>query len=195
MGKINLNKPLSKEKIKEWESFIRFWDSWGLKPKKAFKILGKYYLDHKENFIVNDMNVFDRMDNRKIFVSMIGYIYWYMETNKIRWNAALEELCKNNDEQMFIGLRDMLVPGAVMNGYISWSPGTFKKRMKQWRQYFFDQGWLHKDMRPEIIESRKALEKKGIIEKRKNKKVAKAIGKAINSKIFTAAIKKKKKKK
>ena len=27
--------------------------------KKAFKILGKYYLDHKENYTYKDMNVFD----------------------------------------------------------------------------------------------------------------------------------------
>ena len=67
MGKIKLNKPLSKEKIKKWESFIRFFDARGLTPKKAFRILGKYYLDYKENYIVNDMNVFDSMDNRKIF--------------------------------------------------------------------------------------------------------------------------------
>ena len=189
MGKINLTKPLSKDVIKKWESFIRFWDSWGLQPKKAFKILGKYYLDHKENYTYKDMNVFDNLNNRKFFVSLVGYIYWYMKENNIRWEAALKQLCTNNDQFVVITLEDMLIPGATLNGNISWQPATFAKRVKQWRQYFFDQGWLHKDMRPEIIKARKALERKGVIRKKRSRQLAKIKGKAIGSHIIGDVIK------
>ena len=48
------------------------------------------------------------------------------------------------------------------------SPVTFAKRMKQWRSYFFENGWLNYDMRPEIIRSRKIFERKGV-KKKKNK--------------------------
>jgi len=113
--------------------------------------------------------MFGDKDNRKIFISMVDYVYWYMEKKNIKWEAALKELCKKQDQEMIIGLREMVVPGAVVKSQIAWSPNTFAKRMKQWRSYFFEKGWLHYDMRPEIIRSRKALERKGVIKKAKRK--------------------------
>ena len=78
------------------------------------------------------------MKNRKIFISMVDYVYWYMEKKNIKWEAALKELCKKQDQEMIIGLREMVVPGAVVKSQIAWSPNTFAKRMKQWRSYFFE---------------------------------------------------------
>jgi hypothetical protein len=112
-----------------------------------------------------------------------------MKENNIRWEAALKQLCTNNDQFVVITLEDMLIPGATLNGNISWQPATFAKRIKQWRQYFFDQGWLHKDMRPEIIKARKALERKGVIRKKRSRQLAKIKGKAIGSHIIGDVIK------
>ena len=154
MGRIKLTKLL-----------IKFFEQRGIKAAEAFEILSKHILENKENYTYNKFYIFGDKQNRKIFISM-DYVYWYMEEKNIKWEAALKELCKNQDEQMIIGLREMLVPGSVKQSQIAWSPATFAKRMKQWRTYFFEKGWLNYDMRPEIIRSRKALESKGVIKKK-----------------------------
>jgi len=152
-----------------WNFFFFFFESRGINAAEAFEILSKHILENKENYTSNKFYIFGDKQNRKIFISMVDYVYSYMEEKNIKWEAALKELCKNQDEQMIIGLREMLVPGSVKQSQIAWSPATFAKRMKQWRTYFFEKGWLNYDMRPEIIRSRKALESKGVIKKAKRK--------------------------
>ena len=152
-----------------WNFLIKFFEQRGIKAAEAFDILSKHILENKENYTSNKFYMFGDKDNRKIFISMVDYVYWYMEKKNIKWEAALKELCKKQDQEMIIGLREMVVPGAVVKSQIAWSPNTFAKRMKQWRSYFFEKGWLHYDMRPEIIRSRKALESKGVIKKAKRK--------------------------
>ena len=152
-----------------WKYLIKFFERRGIDAAEAFKILAKHTLENKENYTSNKFYMFGDKDNRKIFISMVDYVYWYMEKKNIKWEAALKELCKKQDQEMIIGLREMVVPGAVVKSQIAWSPNTFAKRMKQWRSYFFEKGWLHYDMRPEIIRSRKALERKGVIKKAKRK--------------------------
>ena len=152
-----------------WNFLIKFFEQRGINAAEAFEILSKHILENKENYTSNKFYIFGDKQNRKIFISMVDYVYWYMEEKNIKWEAALKELCKNQDEQMRIGLSEMLVPGSVIKNEIAWSPATFAKRMKQWRTYFFEKGWLNYDMRPEIIRSRKALESKGVIKKAKRK--------------------------
>ena len=111
---------------------------------EAFEILrSKHILDNKENYTSNKLYIFGDKQNRKIFISMVDYVYWYMEEKNIKWEAALKELCKNQDprnDNWFA--RNACSQVQLKQRQIAWSPATFAKRMKQWRQLFFDKGWL-----------------------------------------------------
>ena len=178
-----------------WKFLTEFFKARGLKPDEAFKMLKENFLDR--NYSDYNGYIWRDPENRKIFKKLVEYVYWYMEYSQTRWNAALIDLVKKQDETIRFYLEMMLVPGSVKNGKIAWSPGTFAKRVKQWRQYFFDQGWLDYALRPEIIKSRKALERKGVIKratkKTANRRVGQALGKAIRSDLFSKAISQKKK--
>jgi len=191
-----------------WNWIAAFFEKRGMKPEEAFEVLKKSFLDNKQNYSSYNGNIWKDPENRKYFIVLIEYVYDYMKAHNVRWNEALiktyTQQQKNPERIQFYKkvLTLMLVPGSVVNGKLAWSPNTFAKHMKQWRQHFFDKGWLHYDTRPEIIRSRYKLEDKGIISKKENnKKVAKAIGKALNYKIIGNVIhkdplfKKKKKKK
>ena len=178
-----------------WKFLTEFFKARGLKPDEAFQMLKENFLDR--NYSEYDGYIWRDIENRKTFKKLVGYVYSYMEYSQTKWKKALEDLVKKDDETIKMYLVDMLVPGSVVGGKIKWSPSTFAKRVSQWRQYFFDQGWLDYDMRPEIIRSRKALERKGVIKKATaataNRRVGRALGKAIRSNLFSKAISQKKK--
>ena len=155
---------------KTWTSFLRFWKARGLTPDTASKILAANYL--VKNYSTYNGFMWQSKTNQKIFKSMVDYIYFHMTENKMKWRAALLDLCKRQDTEMKNALQNMLVPGAVVNNRIAWSPATFAKNIGLWRQYFFDQGWLNYDERPEVKIRRieRTLTKAKILKKKKKKR-------------------------
>ena len=160
---------------KTWTSFVKFWKARGLTPERASKVLSANLLDKNYTPTATLSGygfIWDDKTNRKIFKSMVDYIYYHMRKNKMKWNAALIDLWKKEDEELIKGLDNMLVPGLFKkDGTLAWTPKTFAKHIGQWRQLFFDRGWLNYDERPEIKIKRieKTLLKAKVLKKKKKK--------------------------
>ena len=88
-----------------------------------------------------------------------------MRKNKLRWKEALLQLAAKQDDETLTMLIECNVPRAFIwkeirgKGMIfTWTikPKNFAKLVGQWRQEFFDRGWLDSSERPEI-QSEKSL--------------------------------------
>ena len=149
-----------------WDHFVKLWKNFGIEPEEATEILVKNWLD--KNYTSLNGNLWKDKRNRKYFLNLVNYIYDYQKKKKLLWRAACLKLI--NDGDPFLANALTLMKVIPPTETVSMSPATCAKLLGQWRQEFFDKGWLNYDTRPEIIRSRKALERKGIIPKAKKKK-------------------------
>lgn len=150
-----------------WRHFAALWSKFGIEPEEATEILTKNWLE--KNYTIAYGNIWKDKQNRKDFLEYVDYVYNYMRHHKIRWRAALLELCKSHDVRTNRLLTDLKVPGAVKQNVLSITPVNFAKLVGQWRQEFIDRGWLDKFDKPEIIIKRieKTLKRAKLLKKKK----------------------------
>ena len=156
-----------------WDYFVEFWSRRGLTPGEAAKVI--YDNWYTKNYTVSYGNMWKDPINRKIFKSYVEYVYWYMQKNKLKWEKALLKLAASHDDESLTMLIECNVPRAfeyeVVKGKgmkFRWEmkPSTFKKLVGQWRQEFFDRGWLDNSERPEI-QSEKSLRRSKLLKKKR----------------------------
>ena len=156
-----------------WKQFVEFWSARGLKPSEAAKVIFDNW--YTKNYTVSYGNIWKDPNNRKVFKSYVEYVYWYMERNNLRWKEALLQLAANQDDTTLTMLMECNVPRAFTWKEIrgkgmkfKWTikPKNFAKLVGQWRQEFFDRGWLDNSERPEI-QSEKSLRRSKLLKKKR----------------------------
>jgi|TARA_R100001163_G_C5064870_1_gene202610 hypothetical protein len=148
-----------------WKHFVALWSRFGIKPEEATEILVKNWLD--KNYTTLNGNLWKDKRNRVYFIKLVHYIYAYMKKKNIRWRAACLKLANNGDPGLADALTLMKVIPATET--VSMSAVTCAKLLGQWRQEFFDNGWLNYDERPEIKIKRveKSLRRAKLVKKKK----------------------------
>ena len=152
-----------------WNQFIKIWSGqFGITPEEASKILEKNWLD--KNYTSYGGNIWKDSKNREYFKSYIQHVYSYMKDYNIKWEAALLELFKDQDERTGALMVDMNLPRLERK-----TPRTFAKLIGQWRTEFIEKGWIGEGNlwdKP-MIKRAKLLEKKlsriGLLKKTKKK--------------------------
>ena len=144
-----------------WKHFVELWSKFGIEPEEASEILVKNWLD--KNYTVSYGNIFKDNGNREYFLGLVEYIYAHMKHKKLRWRAACLDLAKKGDEWLVTRLE--LMKAIPQKSYWKLSPVTVAKLLGQWRQEFFDRGWLDSSERPEI-QSEKSLRRSKLLKKK-----------------------------
>ena len=144
-----------------WKNFVELWSKFGIEPEEASEILVKNWLD--KNYDTSYGHIWKDKTNRKYFIGLVEYIYEHMKYKKLRWRAACLDLAKKGD----LVLADRLVLMRVIppTYFVKKKPETIAKLLGQFRQEFFDKGWLDSSERPEI-QSEKSLRRSKLLKKK-----------------------------
>ena len=122
-----------------WKHFVALWSRFGIEPQEASEILVKNWL--YKNYDTSYGNIWKDKENRKYFINLVNYIYKHMKYKNLKWRAACLDLAKKK-------------------------PETIAKLLGQFRQEFFDRGWLDSSERPEI-QSEKSLRRLKLLKKKR----------------------------
>ena len=144
-----------------WKHFVALWSKFGITPQEASEILVKNWID--ENYYTSYGNIWKEKENREQFIGLVEYIYEHMKYKKLRWRAACLDLAKKGDLVLADKLTLMkIIPPTY---FVKKSPETVAKILGQFRQEFFDRGWLDSSERPEI-QSEKSLRRSKLLKKK-----------------------------
>ena len=145
-----------------WKHFVALWSRFGIEPQEASEILVKNWLE--KNYTVPYGNIFRDKENRKDFIGLVEYIYEHMKYKNLRWRAACLDLAEKRDR--WLGSRLVLMKVIPQKSFGKISPVTIAKLLGQFRQEFFDRGWLDSSERPEI-QSEKSLRRLKLLKKKR----------------------------
>ena len=145
-----------------WKNFVALWSKFGIEPQEASEILVKNWLE--KNYTVPYGNIFRDKENRKDFIGLVEYIYEHMKYKKLRWRAACLDLAEKRDR--WLGNRLVVMKVIPQKSFGKISPVTIAKLLGQFRQEFFDRGWLDSSERPEI-QSEKSLRRMKLLKKKR----------------------------
>ena len=145
-----------------WKNFVALWSKFGIEPQEASEILVKNWL--YKNYDTSYGNIWKDKENRKYFINLVNYIYKHMKYKNLKWRAACLDLAKKGD----LVLADRLVLMIVIphTYFVKKKPETIAKLLGQFRQEFFDRGWLDSSERPEI-QSEKSLRRLKLLKKKR----------------------------
>ena len=148
-----------------WKNFVALWSKFGIEPQEASEILVKNWL--YKNYDTSYGNIWKDKENRKYFINLVNYIYKHMKYKNLKWRAACLDLAKKGD----LVLADRLVLMKVIppTYFVKKKPETIAKLLGQFRQEFFDRGWLDSSERPEI-QSEKSLRRLKLVKKKRKTK-------------------------
>ncbi|HCI71688.1 MAG TPA: hypothetical protein DHV30_14300 [Balneola sp.] len=148
-----------------WQHFVALWSSFGLQPGEASEILVKNWLD--KNYSTVYGNLWKDRRNRVYFKNLVNYIYRYQKKKNLMWRAACLELI--DDGNLFLADSLVLMKIIPPTKTVSMGRATVAKLLGQWRQEFFDHGWLDQHDRPEIKIRRieKTLRRAKLVKKKK----------------------------
>ncbi len=144
-----------------WKNFVEMWSGFGIEPQEASEILVKNWF--YKNYDTSYGHIWKDKTNRKYFIGLVEYIYEHMKYKNLRWRAACLDLAKKGD----LVLADRLVLMRVIppTYFVKKKPETIAKLLGQFRQEFFDKGWLDSSERPEI-QSEKSLRRSKLLKKK-----------------------------
>ena len=145
-----------------WKNFVALWSKFGIEPQEASEILVKNWL--YKNYDTSYGNIWKDKENRKYFINLVNYIYKHMKYKNLKWRAACLDLAKKGD--LFLADALTLMKVIPPTYFVKKKPETIAKLLGQFRQEFFDRGWLDSSERPEI-QSEKSLRRMKLLKKKR----------------------------
>ncbi len=130
-----------------WKNFVALWSRFGIEPQEASEILVKNWLD--KNYTSSYGNIWRDKENRTYFIKLVNYIYEYQKKKNLKWRAACLDLAEKGD--LFLANSLVLMKVIPPTYFVKMSTNTVAKLLGQFRQEFFDRGWLDNAARPEIV--------------------------------------------